>query len=1120
MTSETVLCPACGTGVTRPATGGGRPSCPTCGKRIDTAAVHPPAADGCEATEAADDLAAAAARAGPAPARAGRRRSPSARAVVLPVVAAALASAATAVVFVGGRPAPPASSTAGRPDDAVTAKLAADAAVLRGDLRAAYDGYGRVLALTATTAANDPAAAELTAAVRARQDQVFAAMARPAPAPSPAPVVAATTTPPAAAAVADRPLTPVDPTPEPVTDVRPVAAVTPPAADPTDAALAAVDAAPPLAGPFAAPALHAHTRADAVTDDQIGRAILLAIDNLRQHGPSPFVPAAGPALPGPALPGAGIGVDPQPGYATNPQGPYLLAAYSLLHATQATDPTGGRDPAVGQLLDQIKTFPLSGTYSRSLRAAALAVYARPADRQALEADVAWLVAVQRAGAYTYGVPTAAGGYRPPVAGGGVVVTGVDTGSSLPPLAGAGGSGGDGTAPPASPPQSSLPPAVYPPPPFPPTATTPRAGFVDHCTPGRGPLIRPRPGVRAGDQATPPTTIALSGTGTGLDPTQPTNPTNPTVPAETYDNSNSQYGLLGVWSGAQAGVPVPAGYWQAVQGHWVRDAQPDGTWGYRRGPGGGYLSMTLAGVASMLVTRDYLDTPASATVLRKDRSPQLAAGLAYLDAGDNCLDDHGKHGYGFPAYSLYGLERVGLASGYKYFGDHDWYAEVARQLVAAQQGDGGWGTDPMNTSYFLLFLSRGRHPILFNKLRYAGDWDDRPGDVSHLARFASRQLERPLNWQVVNLRRDWSDWLDAPVLYVSGDAAPALTDHDYDALRDYALGGGLIFTHADNGSPAFNAWARQMAARCFPAYELTAVQKAHPLNAAVFHLKNPPPLQAVSNGSRALMIHSPTDLAGGWQMDWTADKRAAFEAGVNVFAYAAGTRGLNNRLASSYVPAPPGQPSSTRTVARLRYAGEWDPEPYAWTRFGRQFQWETGGALASEAVDLKALTPGAYPAAFLTGTVRQDFTPAEAAAARAYVEAGGVLVIDACGGQAAFDKSVRESLLTAAFPESTPAPLSADHPALVPSRPGADDLRQPMPTRPYVQQTTGTNQVPVEGFRSGRGWVIYSKLDLTTGLLGTNTSGVLGYEPAYAEALVKNLVLWADARTAALSTVAK
>ena len=48
----------------------------------------------------------------------------------------------------------------------------------------------------------------------------------------------------------------------------------------------------------------------------------------------------------------------------------------------------------------------------------------------------------------------------------------------------------------------------------------------------------------------------------------------------------------------------------------------------------------------------------------------------------------------------------------------------------------------------------------------GYWANRPRDVANLARFAGRQLERPINWQVVNLDNPWTDWTDIPILYLA------------------------------------------------------------------------------------------------------------------------------------------------------------------------------------------------------------------------------------------------------------------------------------------------------------------------------------------------------------------
>ncbi len=951
-------------------------------------------------------------------------------------------------------------------------KADADVLALRGDIRGAYEGYKRLLdAAAKQDGAGDPQATAVVASARAAQDRLVEAAIAKATAVPVTPVAPPMPTPPVPTeSTATRPSAP--PT---VADThRPFADWTTPtpATAPTRAAATApaqsvadveppnpADVAPPVAHPPPPPQLRAYTLQDGVSDEEIGEAIDRAITYLRAHGGVTAAVARGggvggrgrqPGLGrGPAAPqvgadggpdldgGSSLGSLPMPSGPPNrglpgggppggasgshsdlmSLGPNLLATYALLNAGQSTNAKnlGVHEPAVAAALEQIKQYALTSTYTHSLRAAALAVYDRPEDRNVLEADVAWLVAAHRQGGYTYSMPT---GNTPP-------------------------------------------------------------GFS-------------------------------------------------MVPTFQYDNSNSQYGLFGVWSGAQAGVSVASNYWSAVAQHWTQCATPAGTWGYRDSTETGYLSMTLAGVASLLVSHEYLDAAAEANATPRPpaHSSVLEAGLRWLDQGDNCLT--GIRGSMMPSYTTYGLERVGLASGFKYFGRHDWYAEIARQLVNAQRSDGSWRTGNAlmdgdgvsvvcDTAYYLLFLARGRHPILFNKLRYDGDWDDRPHDVAHLARFTTAALERPLNWQVVNLRRNWFDWMDSPVLYISGDQPPKMTDADVLALRNFALGGGLIFTHADGGSRRFSTWVNELVRKAFPKYELTRVPRNHPLNTVLYHLKDPPPLEVVNNGSRILLVHCPTDIAGGWQLDWTDERRPDFELGANLFVYAGGKADFKNRLASTYIPPWPDEPTVTRPVARLRYAGEWDPEPYAWTRFARYFTWETHDGLDVQTVDLDRLQPGQVPAAFLTGTVRQDFTDAEVAAAKAYVEAGGVLVIDACGGQASFTQSIRDTLLSRAFPGVTVGPLPPDHPLFVASRPNAHDLRR-MPLRPFASERLQTDTVPIEGAHVGRGWVIFSRLDLITGLLGTESWGILGYRPAYAQALVENAVLWAGARAPAAPQV--
>ena len=91
---------------------------------------------------------------------------------------------------------------------------------------------------------------------------------------------------------------------------------------------------------------------------------------------------------------------------------------------------------------------------------------------------------------------------------------------------------------------------------------------------------------------------------------------------------------------------------------------------------------------------------------------------------------------------------------------------------------------------LLFLSRGRHPIFMNKLKFDGHWSNRPHDLANLTKFAKRETERQLNWQVVPIDHDWRDWGDAPILYIASHEPPKIWAQDFDKLYVLDLGGNV------------------------------------------------------------------------------------------------------------------------------------------------------------------------------------------------------------------------------------------------------------------------------------------------------------------------------------------
>jgi hypothetical protein len=310
---------------------------------------------------------------------------------------------------------------------------------------------------------------------------------------------------------------------------------------------------------------------------------------------------------------------------------------------------------------------------------------------------------------------------------------------------------------------------------------------------------------------------------------------PVVSGVFYDHSASQFAALGMWGCLQAGVEVPHQYWKIVDDTWRRHQYDDGAWSYRYKADGvdgqPTISMTAAGVATLFITQEFLQPSAGIGCTGNLHDAQIDRGMQWL--GEQLgpqIDAVMKHHWGY--YTLYGLSRIGVAGGYKYFGTTNWFALGADHLVRNQAPDGSWnngleGGAVNSTAFAILFLSRGRAPVLFNKLQYdvhegkqskPGDWKQRPRDVANLVRWLGRQSERDLNWQIVNLSVPLDELFDARILYVSGDQPLSFTEAEMAKLKQYVEDGGLILGNANCGNMGFAASFRKLGAELFPPYE--------------------------------------------------------------------------------------------------------------------------------------------------------------------------------------------------------------------------------------------------------------------------------------------------------------
>jgi hypothetical protein len=576
---------------------------------------------------------------------------------------------------------------------------------------------------------------------------------------------------------------------------------------------------------------------------------------------------------------------------------------------------------------------------------------------------------------------------------------------------------------------------------------------------------------------------------------------------SWDNSNSQYGVLGIWAGAEAGMSAPPEYWRNVEMHWLRCQNSDGGWPYTPGRES-TVTMSAAGVTTLSVAAEQLRL-ANAKV-DQDQMRVLEAlrrGLNWLGHDEGTVTDLG-HGY-----TLYGVERAALATGLKRFGNHDWYREIAAGLVKSQNQDGSWGgwwDKRVETAFRLLLLARGRQAMAIEKLRFAGEWDNRPRDASKFAEFASQQLEQQFAWGVADFARDWSDWIDCPLLMITTDTPPSWSDSDFAKFRKYTDAGGMIFLHNENNTPEMNDFAATFAAKVFPDLKFDDIPTDHLIYSVLYNIKSKTPLKGVSDGTRTLLVYSPTDITKAWITRRPKESNVQSQLGVNLFIYTAGKSNFHGRLASPYLAPPLFAPAGTIPVVRIQYPGNWDPQPGAWLRFPRYFQNDTSLAIAVTPEPIDQLSFPAVPVAVLTGNTAVDFDHMNLAPLHDFVAAGGIVVIDAVSANKDFIKSVREQLVPKAFGDAQIQPLDPTQPVLAGTGDGMDPLPKPR-LRQYAIETLQQTPPSLDLITLGKGAVIISDLDLTCGLLNTSTWGICGYEPDYANSLMKNVMLWASAR---------
>lgn len=609
-----------------------------------------------------------------------------------------------------------------------------------------------------------------------------------------------------------------------------------------------------------------------------------------------------------------------------------------------------------------------------------------------------------------------------------------------------------------------------------------------------------------------------------------------VSLQRGDNSNTQFALYGLDEAARAGVKIDREVWKRAAAYWESCQMRDGGWGYTAGDGRSYGSMTAAGVASLLICGNsvarslehgYKDGVAP-NCGRYVTSKSLGAGLNWLAKNIDVTTNPNHPSYHY--YWLYALERAGILSGLKYFGAHDWYRAGAAHLVTEQRGDGAWGGGLIDTSFALLFLGKGRKPLLIHKLAWSKDqrWSLDRDDCEHLTAFIGDKLGEPVAWQNVPLDAPVEDWLEAPILYFNGHIFPPFfTDKVKEKLRRYVEGGGTILAEACCSRREFIEGFEKFAAAVFPEQPLVELGAEHAVWNALFELRPGPfRLKGIDLGCRTSVIFAPVDLSCLWEQgDVPGLSEPAFQLGTNIAAYVTGREPMRDRLtrvvaapehgAGDAAAAAPG----ALQLAQIIHDGDWRPDAHAMEKLAGLLNEAAGVDVIPQAVTLAADDPQLlrHPIAYMTGHQSFALTAAQLDGLRAYLERGGFLFADACCGREPFDKSFR-AMCAALFKDAKLEriatnemnPERSPHP-LIRATPGYDaTFVQYRPTLAKEQPSLHSPVLEVLRVR-GRIALVYSPYGFTCGLEDHACYYCRGYVPDDARKVAANIVLFALTR---------
>ncbi len=245
---------------------------------------------------------------------------------------------------------------------------------------------------------------------------------------------------------------------------------------------------------------------------------------------------------------------------------------------------------------------------------------------------------------------------------------------------------------------------------------------------------------------------------------------------TGDNSNTQFGLIGLWVARRAGVPTNAAF-RRVQSRFLRSQAPgDSGWSYSGDTSSSSPSMTCAGLLGLAAAKAIAEggetdsehpptdkprnpddddpflkppppgtkppgdnddpntpppppaDPAVGALREKSIQRALAAIGKLIQTPVSLGGGGGNYGGMDDLYFFWSLERVGVAYGLETIGGVNWYKWGCTAILPGQQENGSWNvrySPTISTAFAILFLKKANFTADLSR-KITGKTKD-PGD---------------------------------------------------------------------------------------------------------------------------------------------------------------------------------------------------------------------------------------------------------------------------------------------------------------------------------------------------------------------------------------------------------